>query len=381
MNEPDATAGRDSVRVTCDALRSFYANAFNVSGAPGEIAILFGTNPGPGPDGTVVRFSDCAVLSATTARQLASALSRAVQEHDRRHAAAQAQAAGGAEGVGSMAALAGQAPPGAGDQADLIVALVDALGVPYGFERSFRLSPSSLQAGRFLLSLHRDALGEQARARVREVCGRLGMPEEFLAGVAEHFDEADIVHLGFEGHGGRCLYKLYLERGRALRQEAAPAPGEGRLLHWAYKWDPQRPESRFLTKYVWYPDLSAAQIEARVGAIFAGAEHAEPLAILRGLLEIAARRIRPEAMLYLEALEERTPRRSFDINLYEARLELGPLYPLLSRMCRHWGVPYEEFAALYEPAKDKSFGHLSGGIHRGGEGFFSVYYGVEGRGE
>ena len=98
-----------------------------------------------------------------------------------------------------------------------------------------------------------------------------------------------------------------------------------------------------------------------------------------GVLKVACKRIDPEEIEYLEVSEEDTPRRSFDLNLYNARLYLHELYPTLTRICRYYQVDEDKFEAFYHGVKMEAFGHLAGGIHRNGEGFFNVYYGVEDR--
>jgi hypothetical protein len=46
-------------------------------------------------------------------------------------------------------------------------------------------------------------------------------------------------------------------------------------------------------------------------------------------------------------------------------------------MGRHYSIPPEQFSALYEGVRDKTFGHIAGGIDREGRDFVTVYYGVE----
>jgi hypothetical protein len=52
---------------------------------------------------------------------------------------------------------------------------------------------------------------------------------------------------------------------------------------------------------------------------------------------------------------------------------------VLLRMRAHLGIAAAPFADLYERIKTKRFGHLAGGVHRGGQDFFNLYYGVEWR--
>ena len=69
--------------------------------------------------------------------------------------------------------------------------------------------------------------------------------------------------------------------------------------------------------------------------------------------------------------------KNFDLNVYDAGLEVRDFRPLLSRMCRRFAIPSERFDSLYDGIAGARFGHLAGGIHRGGRDFFNVYYGAE----
>jgi hypothetical protein len=92
-------------------------------------------------------------------------------------------------------------------------------------------------------------------------------------------------------------------------------------------------------------------------------------------LDIVSTRTTHIEVNYFEVTEENSKRKSFDINVYQANLQLEELYPLLLKMCRHYSIPSGEFHALYEPFKSKIVGHLSGGIGRDGKDFLTVYFG------
>jgi tryptophan 7-halogenase len=130
-----------------------------------------------------------------------------------------------------------------------------------------------------------------------------------------------------------------------------------------------------VSHYHWYPGLSAAEIGARMDAIWQGA----PTALLRmsrAVLDLASSRMgagRP--LQYLEVTEEGQPRRSFDLNTYDARIVVRDLQGVLSDMREHFDVRPGQFQALYDQIKARTMGHLGGGIHRNGQPFFNVYFG------
>jgi hypothetical protein len=97
------------------------------------------------------------------------------------------------------------------------------------------------------------------------------------------------------------------------------------------------------------------------------------------MVELAARRIAPEKMLYLEVSEEGNPRRSFDVNLYKAGLRLRELEGCLAPVFAHYRPPQAPLRLLLGQL-DKAFGHVAGGLDREGRDFLTLYYGMHGRG-
>lgn len=88
-----------------------------------------------------------------------------------------------------------------------------------------------------------------------------------------------------------------------------------------------------------------------------------------------AARLPPQRLLYLEVTEAGQPRRSFDLNLYDARLLVRDQQAVLFAMRDHFGVRPGQFQALYDQIKARPLGHLAGGVHRNGQAFFTVYFG------
>jgi tryptophan halogenase len=131
------------------------------------------------------------------------------------------------------------------------------------------------------------------------------------------------------------------------------------------------------TKYLWYPALSADEIAARLAHVYRGGEDAS-LAIAKATLELGVARVAAEKLQYLEVEEDENARRSFDLNLYNARLQVKDIQHLLHRMRDHFAVRAGQFQALYDQIATKALGHLAGGVHRDGKDFFNVYYGVVG---
>lgn len=261
-----------------------------------------------------------------------------------------------------------------------ILELVDGLGINYAFERSFRFSGNALLGNRFLLAIKKTRIAEVKRNReIIGICRQMGMPEEFLEAFKKNLPEADTVDFGFEENKRNCVYKVYLDFLSKWKKEAAGTPGEWDpfVMFFGYKWDSRDPGKRALTKYVWHPSISFERIKENISEIFQGQKHLEPMQTAKDLMDMVSKKTTHDNIYYLDVTEENSPRRSFDINLYKAGLQLKQLYPFLARTVRHYSIPAEAFHALYNPIRTKAFGHLSGGISRTGKDFLTVYYGLD----
>lgn len=256
--------------------------------------------------------------------------------------------------------------------------VVEGLGVPFGYERSFRIGRGSILANRFLLSVAKGALGARPNATVLDVCRRLGLPESALTSVAQALPAAWFVHFGFEEGRTGCLYKVYLETGLPAGQPPGPDPV---LLHRALKWDPADASRRVLTRYLWYPGLAIPDLLGRLARVYEDPEADVGFEATRTVVLLAAQRAGPQGVRYLEVVEEGNPRRSFDVNLYPAGLTVGDVSAQLSRVAEGFAIPGGLAGPLFGALRDRVVGHLAGGIHRGGEEFFTVYHGVEAHGD
>jgi hypothetical protein len=334
------------------------ADAFRAAVDREGIAVEFGRSAADS-----VALTDRVVLPLETAKRLVLALNEPLARH-----AAKLRAGEDLRGHIPVNAPADQA----GQSAALLLAQVAELGVPYQYERSFRMAPGALLANRFLLSVETPDLGENAAARALAICERLGMPAGLRAQAEARFAMAKCLHFGFEAGPGSILCKFYLEREVTAAERSAPA-----LQHLAFKWD-LLGKGAVVTEYWWHPAPRLADLEARLAQIYRGGQPADSLAIARGVIELAASRAPVEQLQYLEVQEPDNGRRSFDLNLYPAALPLRELQPLLHRMRNRYGVRPGQFQALYDQVRDKTLGHLSGGVHRDGQDFFNVYYGAVG---
>ena len=261
-----------------------------------------------------------------------------------------------------------------------LLELVRRLGTRHLHERSVRIREKTLLTNRFLVTVNKHELSGDSHATILDMCRQLKMPQAFVTDASQNLSTAQFIHFGFEADDEFSLYKLYLEFTRQGERPAAVSQEDSqtKLLHRAYKWDPSRTQRQAVTDYHWHQSLTVDQIAQRLQSVYEESKSGEPIAIARGVLEAAAQKMPSQDIQYLEATEDDSCRRSFDLNVYDAELQIQDLRPLLYRMFRHYQIDLSLFNTFYQPLKTRIFGHLAGGTHRNGREFFNLYYGAEG---
>ncbi len=258
-----------------------------------------------------------------------------------------------------------------------LIDLVRRLKAPYGLERSLKIVPGALMEDRFLISLHRSALGEAAVDTLLQMGGALGAPADFAAAIAAAQADADIIHFGYEGGQQQPIYKIYLEYASRVRRAQAQNAPDPVLLHLAYKWMPDVPGQRTVTRYTWIPCRSRAALAERLATIVPAEEAPRALRCALELLSRSTARTDSRNLALLEVAEPDNPRRSYDLNVYRAQLHLHDIADLVASVAPDFAVPQPQVLALLDRSGALDLGHLSGGLGRDGREFVTIYYGVE----
>jgi len=373
------------VRWDDSRMRSAYANTLSVSATREEVSLSFGLQDACPPDATEVpvQLSERIIMSPQMARRLLTQLNSLLRTYDSGCDSSNppSRLPALADQLSSPARLPSSSDPASVDEkASRLFQLVQSLNVEVGFERSFKISERCLLGNRFLLGARTGAIKGKREESILDICARLGMPEASLRSFKEKLPEASYVHFGFEENEHTCVYKAYLEFWERIEKEIQDTHEASKpfLLHLGFKWDASDNTKCSVTEYTWYPWLPLDDIVGRLLRMLDPQRHRHSLETAKAILGLASARIPHHDILYLEVSEEDNPRRSFDINVYRAGLQIGELYPILLKTWRHYSIPAEKWHELYGRVASKTFGHLSGGIDRGGKDFLSVYYGVEG---
>lgn len=264
------------------------------------------------------------------------------------------------------------------EQGQILFQLINNLDLPYGYERSFKMYGKTLLGNRFLLTLDKNSLRQLPPERILELCGQINMPQNLLADFSENLSRASCVHFGFEENKASCIYKAYLEFSATRESDVNNRASGGSapfLLYLGFKWDSSDNSKHTVSRYNRYPFITVENILERVSSIYGGARC--PYEMVKDITDIASARISHDDIFYLEVTEDNNPRRSFDINIYNANLLIGELYPFLARIGQYYAISFGEFHGLYEGIKDRIFGHVSGGIDREGKDFLTIYHGMQ----
>ena len=241
------------------------------------------------------------------------------------------------------------------------------------------MSRQTLLVNRFAYGVDKKLIDGQRREKILDICRQMHMPASFLETFDEKLSDAGSIGFGFEQNEKTCVYKVYLDFLTKWKAEIKDGPhaNDPFAVVVGFKWDALDNRKCGSASYTWYPHLSFDGIREKMRAVFSDARYGKNLEIANLFIDAAAGRTPHKKVSYLEVAEKDSRRRSFDINLYRAKLQLKEIYPLLQMIHQHYAIPAASFNAHYNPFRTKKFGHLSGGIGRKGEDFFTIYYGVE----
>ena len=266
-----------------------------------------------------------------------------------------------------------------GPTANLLFELIKNLNIYYEFERSLKMLEKNMLGNRFLLIIDKNEIKQNPHEKIVDISQQINIPENFLEVFEKSLSDARHVDFGFEEKESTCVYKVYLDFLAKWENEIRGSPNEHDpyLMFLGFKWDAFDNTKHALTRYTWLPSLSFDKIREKLSNIFRNKKYRKPLEIAGDSLDIISRRITCDNVMYLDVTEENSQRRSFDLNMYRAKLQVKEIYPVLLKVYKHYSIPAEKFHALYNPVRTKMFGHLSGGIDREGKDFLTMYYGLE----
>ncbi|WP_415897452.1 hypothetical protein ACMXYX_02205 [Neptuniibacter sp. QD72_48] len=256
----------------------------------------------------------------------------------------------------------------------VLLSAFSSLAVPFGYERSCKLTAGALNQNRFLLTQHKNCFGEKPFTSLRKLADDLAMPLEGLEWLQAKFDMAGLVHLGYEDEHGRPLCKLYLEYPCPVGERYEVNSSKGVLLHQAIKWYPNS-GCHLITDYRCLPSFSMAHVFSFIEQCLGSSGRVQSAWVQTLLEQVCG----SELPMMLDVSEPGSVRRSFDINLYDFSLRIGEFDFLLKKLFQSFSIPSASSDKFLEQNAGRILGHVSGGINREGEPFITLYFGVEER--
>lgn len=358
---------------------------FDVTGSREEIAIDFGMVSDLAPDrnGVAATLETRVIMSPQIAARVATLLENNIRKYEAAFGELTQEVpprpVGRTESDLLFDPVPGLSIDGSADRAAFLFESVERLGIPYAYERSFKLMSGIILPNRFLCGVKKVFLGDGSDGILIELCRKIGMPPQFLETFASRVHHADYVHFGFEEGVSGCIYKVYIEFDVGLKREHVDLrhmPAEPFELHIAFKWSPADESVRAVSRYTGFPFMTKETIEGRIADICRDAPDGECLGLTGRLLDRVYGKLPLHGFFYVEVREEGNPRVSFDVKVYEAGIPMREIFPIADGYRRHFAIPDDRFLPLYERIGDSTFGHVTGGIDRGGNEFLTLYFGV-----
>ncbi len=261
----------------------------------------------------------------------------------------------------------------------LLVQSIKALNAPCWFERSCKIAEKKIFINRFIYIVKIASLGQKSSDKILNICKHLDMPHPLRNAFKGMLPNVSYVLFGYEEGQTSCGYKVYGEFN--IDKKTIPTLKEPFLAAMGFKWDAMDNAKQVITHYTCFPSLSIEAVHNRMGYIFTPQHHKMTLDISKDILACVLERITLDDIFYLEAADGNNPRRSFDINVYEAGLKMKDIDPAMKKLLQHFSIPFEIYNRLYNQGADMKLGHLSGGIDREGKEFATIYGGMEKTGE
>jgi hypothetical protein len=258
-----------------------------------------------------------------------------------------------------------------------LIALVETLRAPYGLERSVKITRGNLADDRYLVSVGSAALCRNAADRLVRMGRALQLPERFAREISAALEGADIVHFGYEAAAGRDIYKIYCEYASRTRQAMASPARLPVLVHLAFKWTPHLPDSEAVTRYTWRPYHDSRALEQKLHDVVPPGEAPRAHRFALSLVSRIASLAESGGALLMEVEEPGNPRRSCDLNVYDAGLRMKDIGDLIETAAADFAIPSSQAQAVFGPAAERMLGHLSAGLARNGAEFVTIYFGVE----
>ncbi|MFA6810027.1 MAG: hypothetical protein WCR47_03110 [Desulfoplanes sp.] len=260
------------------------------------------------------------------------------------------------------------------NQGERLLLSVHDLGLEYGFEPSVKLASGKFLENRFVVGIKKQKDTRIFPSGVRNICQNLQMPAAFYRSFTGDMRHARTLFFGFERKDKNATCKAYSEFGSAISARTPPSPPV--LWYKGYKWNPSDNAHHAISLYYCTPLVPAREIIRRIPEFY-GEQCTIPCRATQAIIALASSKgLAPWDIIFLNVEEKDTSRTSFDVNLYEAELTIHDAWPMIRQVFQYYGIGEALARGFYNRCGSKTLGHISGGINRDGQSFFTVYFGA-----
>jgi len=251
-----------------------------------------------------------------------------------------------------------------------------------GTEASFKLSWKSFLKIRFLIGVRSQNIKID---KLKEICKKISMPDDYIIKLMQNFDNSNTVLFGFEESEKHCIYKVYLEFWNknydlVNKTKNTYKPKEPLLQYLGFKWDAFNNLQSIITKYYSFPYIPLQNVFKRIESILKNGPDSNEkiLNYSKAIINYALQRIDviKDPFIYLEVQDNKKLRKSFDINLYEAKIKIKDLKPYLYEIQKIFKISNSSYHSFLEQISSKMLGHFSGGFDKKGDLFLTFYYDI-----
>lgn len=240
----------------------------------------------------------------------------------------------------------------------------------YHKEGSIKILPNQIIQNRILLGIEKHQLTLQ---HWNALFRQLGTPDTAQKYLKEIMGQASTILLAIE-EGNSTELKIYLEYWDYLVSliQQGKQHKEAFALNQGIKWNPDTPESWTHDTYFCYPMLATEEIKKRLENLLED-HHINFIKAITPIIADTKLSLSSNDLIYLEVVNTETKRRSFDINCYKKELLVRDIIPTTMPLISNWPIAAELKYKL-EPVLNRPLGHVSGGLNRYNEPFFTLYY-------
>ena len=249
-----------------------------------------------------------------------------------------------------------------------LTSMIEAEGVHYGREDSFKMSHAGLLTQRFLIGIPTKDI---APARILKWCDALGMPHCLQTAFLQHVPDANMVGVGLEDTRDHGVYKMYLEFWDKVRLDVnRTGRTDPQLLHLGLA-APRGTQRRF-DRAIIVSRLSVHDTRARIEQTRSASQNAAAQESGPGHRPACCDDGPPTELFLVETSEVGNLAQVLRHQPLQVRTHDGDINPF-GDLGRHYGLPDEQYLRLLSPS-GPALGHLSGGLDRGGNDATTLYY-------